>query len=112
MLNDVRTYCRFSLIEETFDSDDDARHRLADLHRAIPDRRSEMDEYTLTLRDGFRVGTKTYILETDASMFWKEIRSLTKGLAASIDGAEPARASVAAPPNKSLDRRRIASFAT
>ena len=101
MPNSQHYYYRFTLIEETYDSDDDARRRLADLHRAVPDRPFE-NEYELTLRDGFRVGTKTFILQTDGSIFWDEVRNLTRALANSIDGAEPARVSVATPPN-SLD---------
>src|SRR6266480_6373458 len=46
-------YCRFSLFEETYDSVDDARHRLANLHVAAPDGPG-VDEYRLGMRTGFR----------------------------------------------------------
>ena len=83
-------YCRFTLSEETFDSDDDARQRLAQLHNAFPDGPVE-DEYTLVLRDGFRVGRTAYILQTDASKFLNEIRRLTQTLTESTAGAERAQ---------------------
>ena len=82
-------YCRFMLSEETFDSDDDAPQRLAQLHNAFPDGPVE-DQYTLVLRDGFRVGRTAYILQTDASKFLNEIRRLTKTLTESTAGAEQA----------------------
>jgi hypothetical protein len=102
-------YVRFTLSEETYDSDNDARQRLADLHREFHDGPVE-DEYTRTLRDGFRVGAKTYILQTGAAIFFGPIRNLTKTLVGSIDGAERARAFFAAPPNKSLDRSAAGVF--
>jgi hypothetical protein len=80
-------YVRFSLIEETFASEADAERRLRDLHRKVPDRFD--DEYELAMREGFRVGLKTYILQTDASIFWEEIKKLGKELSDSADGARP-----------------------
>jgi hypothetical protein len=87
MVNSQDYYVRFLLIEESFDSEDDARRRLSDIHRPVPDRPS--NEYELTMRDGLRVETKTYVLQTDALIFWDEVRNLTKVLLGSIDGAEP-----------------------
>jgi hypothetical protein len=58
--------------------------------------------YTRTLRDGFRLGAKTYILQTGAAIFWGPIRNLTRTLVGSIDGAEQAQAFFAARPNKLL----------
>ena len=86
------TYCRFSLAEETYDSVDDARQRLANLHRASPDGTAEEADYTSTMRAGFRVGNLTYVLETDALIFWDEVQRLTKALASSTPGAELSRA--------------------
>jgi hypothetical protein len=83
-------YCRFTLSEETFESDDDARQRLAQLHNAFPDGPAE-DQYMLVLRDGFRVGRTAYILQTDASKFLDEIRRLIKTLTESTAGAERAQ---------------------
>src|SRR5215204_3718778 len=67
-------YLRFLLIEETFDTQEDAEQRLRDLHRKVPDRFD--NEYELTLREGFRIGETTYIVQTDASIFWDELRRL------------------------------------
>ena len=84
-------YCRFSLTEETYDSVDDARQRLANLHRVFPDGPRE-DEYMLTMRTGFHVGTIVYVLQTDAAIFWGEVQRLNKSLASSTNGAELTRA--------------------
>lgn len=80
-------YCRFSLFEESYDSVDDARHRLAKLDVAAPDG-PWVDEYRLAMRTGFRVGTVTYFLQTDAIIFWDEVQRLNKSLAGSTEGAE------------------------
>ena len=80
-------YCRFSLAEEAYDSVDAARRRLTNLHDSIPGGPVE-DEYILTMRTGFRTGTVTYILQTDAAIFWPEVKRLAKDLAASTPGAE------------------------
>jgi hypothetical protein len=98
------TYCRFSMFEETYDSVDDARHRLATLHDEFPRALggSEDDEYTRTMRIGFRVGTVTYILQTDGAIFWDEVQRLAKALAQSTPGAELTHAIINAPPNKAL----------
>jgi hypothetical protein len=106
------TYCRFSLAEETYDSADDARHRLATLHDEFPRTFGGPveDEYTRTLRIGFRVGTVTYILQTDGAIFWDEVQRLAKALAQSTPGAELTDAIINAPPNKSLDASRDSVF--
>lgn len=88
MPNLRNTYCRFSFFEETYDSVDDAKQRLADLHRPSPD--AEDDVYLRTMRTGFRVGAVTYVLQTDAEIFWEEVKRLGKALADSTPGAEPA----------------------
>ena len=80
-------YCRFSLAEEIYDSYNDARQRLAQLHDAFPDGPRE-DEYTRVLREGFVSNRTVYILQTDASIFHSEIRRLTNILAASRAGAD------------------------
>jgi hypothetical protein len=97
-------YCRFSFFEETYDSADDARHRLANVHLPSPDGRAEERDYLSTMRTGFRVGNVTYILQTDASAFWDEVQRFAKELANATQGAELPRAIINAPPNKSLDR--------
>ena len=102
-------YCRFSLFEETYDAVDGARHRLANLHVAAPDGLA-VDEYRLTMRWGFRVGTVTYFLETDASIFSDEVERLAKTLANSTPGADLTRAIINAPPNNSLDASRGSVF--
>src|SRR5258708_7308932 len=96
------TYCRFSMFEETYDSVEDARHRLATLHDAFPRAVGgpEDDEYTRTMRTGFRVGTVTYILQTDGSIFWDEVQRLAKALAQSTPDAELTHAIINAPPNE------------
>ena len=77
-------YVRFLLIEETFVSEADAERRLSDLHLKVPDRFD--NEYELAMREGFRIGMKTYILQTDALVFWEEIKKLGKELLDSADG--------------------------
>ena len=80
-------YCRFSLNEETYDSVDDARQRLNQLHDTFPDGPFE-DQYTRVLREGFVDGNTLYMLQTDAAIFLPEVRRLTKSLAASRRSAD------------------------
>jgi hypothetical protein len=87
------TYCRFALFEETYDSVDDARQRLTNLDRSSPDS-PEGDEYVRAMRTGFRVGPVTYVLQTDAIIFWDEVQRLAKALASSTQDAEVSRAIV------------------
>lgn len=98
-------YCRFWLSEETYDSADDARRRLAGMHDRTPNG-PEDDEYVSALRDGFHVGPVAYILSTDALIFMSEIQKLTTALVTSIQGAERARAFIQASPTKSLGESR------
>lgn len=86
MPNVRNTYCRFSFFEETYDSVEDAKQRLIDLHRPSPD--AEDDVYLRTMRTGFRVGAVMYVLQTDAEIFWDEVRRIGKALADSTPGAE------------------------
>ena len=95
-------FCRFSLFEETYDSANDARKRLAGVHLPNPDGPEEERDYLSTMRTGFRVGNVTYILQTDASQFWDEVHRFAKELAAATQGAELTRVIINAPPNKSL----------
>lgn len=81
-------YCRFKLLEETYDSADDARHRLANIHLPDPNGPGEERGYLSVMRGGFRVGNVAYVLQTDASMFWDEVQHFTKELAAATPGAE------------------------
>jgi hypothetical protein len=92
------------MFEETHYSVDDARHRLATLHDEFPRALGgpEDDEYTRTMRIGFRVGTVTYILQTDGAIFLDEVQRLAKALAQSTPGAELTHAIINAPPNKTL----------
>jgi hypothetical protein len=78
-------YVRFSFAEETYDSKEDARNRLAQLHKEFPDGPWE-DEYTRAMREGFLIDHTAYILQTDAAIFWPEIKRLTKLLAESSGG--------------------------
>src|SRR5205823_5578901 len=81
-------YCRFSLFEEMYDSADDARHRLANVHLPAPDGPEGERDYLSVMRTGFRVGNVTYILQTDASAFWDEVQRFAKELANATQGAE------------------------
>ena len=83
------TYCRFSLFEEAYDSVNDARQRLTNLHRPSPD--AEDDEYVRVMRAGFRVGAVVYVLQTDAIIFWDEVQQLVKVLAHSTPDSELGR---------------------
>lgn len=95
-------FCRFSLFEETYDSADDARHRLANVHLPAPDGPAEERDYLSTMRTGFRVGNITYILQTDASAFWDEVQRVAKDLANATQGAELTRAIINGPPNPDM----------
>lgn len=79
-------YCRFSLSEEAYDSNADARQRLAHLHDDVPGASVE-EEYVRVLSEGFVVGSTLYVLQTDVSKFHPEIQQLTKALAASHTGS-------------------------
>ena len=81
-------YCRFSFFEETYDSTDDARHRLANIHLPNPEGPSGERDYLSTMRAGFRVENTVYVLQTDASIFWDEVQRLTKSVADVTPGAE------------------------
>ena len=78
-------YVRFSFAEETYDSKDDATKRLAQLHKEFPDGPWE-DEYSRAMREQPLIGSTAYILQTDAAIFWPEIKRLTKLLAESRGG--------------------------
>src|SRR2546425_2803796 len=47
-------YCRFSLFEEMYDSADDARHRLANVHLPAPDGPEGDRDYLSVMRTGYR----------------------------------------------------------
>lgn len=85
-------YCRFQFFEESYDSADDARHRLANIHRPDPTAPGEELDYLSAMRGGFRVGNVAYVLQTDAAMFWDEVQRFTKELADATPGAELIRA--------------------
>src|ERR1041385_7558223 len=78
-------YVRFSFAEETYDSNDDAIKRLAQLHKEFPDGPWE-DEYTRAMRGGFFIGRPAYILQNTTCVFFPEIKRLTKLLAESRGG--------------------------
>ena len=86
------TYCRFSLFEETYDSIEDARRRLANLHLSNPEGPEGERDYLSAMRTGFRVGNVTYILQTDGVIFWDEVQRLAKVLANSTPDADLTRA--------------------
>jgi hypothetical protein len=90
-------FCRFLLFEETYDSADDARNRLANLHIRSPDATAEVNEYDRVMRSGFRVGTVVYLLQTDAITFWEEVQRFAKELFGATPGAELTRAIINAP---------------
>jgi len=98
-------YVQFSLTEETYDSVDDARHRLATMHDEYPRTLGgpEDDEYIRTMRAGFRVGTVAYILQTNAAIFWPEVKRVADALATATPGSELTRAVLSDPPQNSLD---------
>jgi hypothetical protein len=97
-------YCSFSLTEETYDSVDDARHRLATLHDDFRTLGGPVeDEYIRTMRIGFRVGVVAYVLQTGAAIFWPQVKRLTKELANATPGSELTHVIINKPPNKSLD---------
>jgi hypothetical protein len=87
-------FCRFSLFEETYDSVDDARHRLANIHLPDPNGPPEDRDYLSVMRAGFRVGNVTYVLQTDAVSFWDEVQRFAKTLANATKNAELSRAIV------------------
>ncbi len=99
-------FVRFRFFEETYDSIEDARHRLANLHLPSPDATAEVNEYDRVMRKGFRVGTVVYFLQTDAITFWDEVQRFAKELADATRGAELTRAIINAPPNKFVGRER------
>ena len=89
-------FCRFSLFEETYDSLEDARHRLANLHLPSPDT-PEDNEYARVMRNGFRVGTVVYVLQTDAIIFWDEVQRFAKELANAVQGVDLTRVIISTP---------------
>lgn len=97
-------FVRFRFFEETYDSIEDARHRLANLHVWSPDATAEVNEYDRVMRNGFRVGTVVYFLQTDAITFWDDVERFANELFSATPGAELTRAMINAPA-KSLDAR-------
>lgn len=90
-------FCRFLLFEETYDSEDDAHNRLANLHLRSPEATAEVNEYGRVMRSGFRVGPVVYFLQTDAIMFWDEVQRFAKELFKATTGAELTRAVINGP---------------
>jgi hypothetical protein len=89
-------FCRFTLFEETYDSIEDARHRLANLHLPSPDA-PEDNEYASVMRNGFRLGTVVYVLQMDAIIFWDEVQDFAKQLANAVQGLDLTRAIINTP---------------
>jgi hypothetical protein len=81
-------FVRFWFFEETYDSIEDARNRLAHLHLRSPDADAQVNEYDRVMRSGFRVENTVYFLQTDAIVFWDETRSFAKKLAQATQGVE------------------------
>ena len=90
-------FCRFSLFEETYDSPADAQYRLANIHLSNPDGPAEERDYLSNLRTGFRVGNVAYVLQTDSSAFWDEVKRFAKELASATPGAELIRTTTMRP---------------
>ncbi|HEY5883612.1 MAG TPA: hypothetical protein VIT88_02950 [Pyrinomonadaceae bacterium] len=84
-------FVRFRFFEETYDSIEDARHRLANLHMWSPDASAEVNEYDRVMRSGFRVGTVVYFLQTDAIVFWDEVKRFANEISGATPGAELTR---------------------
>jgi hypothetical protein len=80
-------FVRFWLFEETYDSVEDARHRLANLHLHSPDAPAEVNEYDRVMRSGFRVGTVVYFIQTDAIIFWDDTKRFAKEIFDNTQGA-------------------------
>ena len=87
-------FVRFWFFEETYDSIEDARNRLVNLHLPSPDADAQVNEYDRVMRSGFRVGTVVCFLQTDAIIFWDEVQHFAKELAAATQGAELTRATI------------------
>jgi hypothetical protein len=81
-------FVRFWFFEETYDSIEDAEHRLANLHLPSPDADAEVNEYGRVMRSGFRVGTVVYFLQTDAIVFWDDMQRFAKEIFRATPGAE------------------------
>jgi hypothetical protein len=87
MRNQPNTYyCRFRLFEESFNSEFDAKARLARIRDVAPNEHVEEKQIS-ALRSGFRVGTNIYILGTDAAIFNPVVFQLATELASAIPGA-------------------------
>jgi hypothetical protein len=97
-------YCRFSLFEETYDSGDDARNRLINLHLPSPDS-PEDNEYARVMRIGFRVGNVAYYLQTDAIIFWDEVQRFGSELARATPGAVLTRVLINGRSNEIVETR-------
>jgi hypothetical protein len=81
-------FVRFWFFEETYDSIDGARNRLVNLHLPSPDADVAVNEYDRVMRSGFRVGAVIYFLQTDAIVFWDEVKQIAKELFDSTPAAE------------------------
>jgi hypothetical protein len=81
-------FVRFWFFEETYDSIEDARNRLVQLHLPSPDADAQVNEYDRVMRSGFRVGTVVYFLQTDAIVFWDDLKRVAKDLFLATPGAE------------------------
>lgn len=108
MPNARDTYHRFSFFEESYDSIADARNRLANLHMPSPDTPGE-NEYERVMRSGFRRGTVVYVLQTDAIIFWDELKRFSRELAVATQGEELTDVRINGPAKKSSDASPNAS---
>jgi hypothetical protein len=75
------TYCRFTLFEETYDSEADAQNRLTNIHLPDPTGPAEEQHYLSAMRTGFQIGKTAYVFQADAAIFWDEVQRLAKELA-------------------------------
>jgi hypothetical protein len=81
-------FVRFWFFEGTYDSIEDARNRLANLHLRSPEADAQVNEYDRVMRSGFRVGTTVYFRQTDAIIFWDETRSFARELVKATQGVD------------------------
>jgi hypothetical protein len=77
---EAHTYYRFTLIEEIYADEAQAKYRLENLFEKKPPRFVESERYEFGLRRGYQRGNAVYTLGTDAVLFEKEMERLAKRL--------------------------------
>lgn len=74
------TYNRFTLIEESYATEDQAKARMSRYQERPPDLTAEESYYGFTLREGFRFKKRVYTLTTDGIIFEPELHRLGRQL--------------------------------